>query len=244
MINIQQLSLSVHHNEEDLVRKISKSVRQKHFSYQIRRKSIDARNKENIRYIYNIDVFTGGEQYRPSYRLPENGKEILAGRPVIVGFGPAGIFCALMLARKGMRPLVLEKGKPADRREMTEVCFGEGGAGTFSDGKLNTLVKDDSGRNEEVLRTFVAHGADEEILFEQKPHIGTDRLIGIITSIRKEIIRLGGEVRFETEMTDFAVEDGRLVSLTLSTGEVIPASAAVLASGHSARDTFALLKAR
>lgn len=176
------------------------------------------------------------------------------GRPVIVGTGPAGLFCGYMLAKAGYRPLLLERGKEVHkRREDVErfwregvldpgsnVQFGEGGAGTFSDGKLTTTVKDPKGRMREVLRIFVEAGAPKEILYEAKPHIGTDILIHVIESLRRRIIDWGGEVRFDSQVTALLTEGNRVFGVAAN-GEEIRSGAVVLAIGHSARDTFQML---
>ncbi len=181
-------------------------------------------------------------------------------RPVVVGAGPAGLFCALALARRGLCPLLVERGDSVDKRRETverfwetgkldpesNVQFGEGGAGTFSDGKLNTLTKDTNGRNTFVLKTFHEHGAPESITVDAKPHIGTDILADVVKSIRDEIISLGGEVRFGTKLTDLCFENDKLSGLTLtdtSTGEelTVETRICVLCIGHSARDTFEML---
>ena len=173
-------------------------------------------------------------------------------RPVIVGAGPAGLFCAYMLAEQGYKPLVIERGEMVEERTKTidhfwktnELCadsnvqFGEGGAGTFSDGKLNTLVKEKAFRNRKVLETFVKMGADSSTLYVNKPHIGTDVLKNVIQNMRKEIIRLGGEFRFQTKLTDFQIEQGKITSITLNGTEKIITTVLVLAIGHSARDTL------
>lgn len=173
---------------------------------------------------------------------PEN--RLLFTGPVIIGSGPAGLFCAYVLAKHGYRPLVLERGESAEQRKKSvdafwktgvlnpesNVQFGEGGAGTFSDGKLNTSVKDPSGRNREVLRIFTECGAPEEILYDQKPHLGTDQLIGIVTTMRKKIEAWGGEVRFGAKVTDFGIENGRLTSVTVNETEKIAAETASLRS--------------
>ncbi len=271
MLRVDQLKLDIRHTPEDLEKKLCRTLRirpDELLACRIVRRSLDARKKDAICYSYTVDAQVRNEdrvrcpQARPvterAYRLPENGGEVLKDRPVVVGAGPAGIFAAYSLARAGLCPLVLERGEEAEKRKKTverfwesgrldpesNVSFGEGGAGTFSDGKLNTLVKDDSGRNTEVLRTFVRFGADPGILWQHLPHIGTDRLIGVITAMRREIERLGGSVRFGAKMTDLVPEGGRLKGITLASGEFIPCEVLVLAVGHSARDTFALLKER
>ena len=169
--------------------------------------------------------------------------------------GPAGLFCGLALARKGYRPILLERGEDVDTRTervakfwktgelnpSSNVQFGEGGAGTFSDGKLNTLVKDTFGRNREVLRILTEFGADPSICYANKPHIGTDVLSHIVKSIRKEIESLGGQVRFLSQVTDFEITEGKLTAVTVNNTERIPVQAAVAAIGHSARDTFETL---
>lgn len=252
-------------------------------SLEILRESVDARRKPELFYIYTVEAEVANETavwkrisaprskcrlnvqhtVRENYRFPEPGSGTLTAPIVIVGTGPAGLFCGYYLAKHGYRPILLERGKDVDARQRdvetfwetgrldpaSNVQFGEGGAGTFSDGKLNTLVKDTGGRNREVLRTFVEFGAGEGILYEAKPHIGTDVLRGIVKRMREEIIRLGGEVRFESCVTDLRTEsdgktemDGRCVSaVRINGGEWLSCGALVLAIGHSARDTFSML---
>ena len=269
MIRIQQLKLPVTHTQEELEQKIRKTLKiGKHDLQEIEllRRSIDARKKSELKYVYQLDVKVKDENAvlrkaknnqivkaeKKPYVFPKSGEQTLVHRPVIIGSGPAGLFCAYVLAKHGYHPLVLERGESAEQRKKSvdafwktgvlnpesNVQFGEGGAGTFSDGKLNTSVKDPSGRNREVLRIFTECGAPEEILYDQKPHLGTDQLIGIVTTMRKKIEAWGGEVRFGAKVTDFGIENGRLTSVTVNETEKIAAETAVLAIGHSARDTF------
>ena len=240
------------------------------------RESVDARNKKDIHLVYTVD-FSLEKPLRKSeremarlkvarqeeipYRLPEAGTEDLGGRPVIAGFGPCGIFAALTLARAGYRPIVLERGASMEHRIQdveafkkegrldpdSNVLFGEGGAGTFSDGKLTTGIKDP--RIQIMLRIFYEAGAGEDVLYRHRPHIGTDVLREVIVRIREEILALGGEVRFCTKFTDLLTEDGELrgvrtISLADGSEEVIPTRAFILATGHSARDTFKLARDR
>ena len=275
MIRINQLKLPVGHTQEQLAARAAKKLRirpEEIRTLAIRRQSLDARKKPELFFSYVVDAELADEarerqllrragdrdvsihEEKP-YRLPKPGTAPLAHPPVIVGTGPAGLFCGLALARAGYRPVLLERGEAVDARTSrvnrfwresvldpdSNVQFGEGGAGTFSDGKLNTLVKDTYGRNQAVLRIFVEFGADPSILYVSKPHIGTDVLSRIVKAIREEILRLGGEVRFESRMTDVEVQDGRARSVLVNGGERIPAEALVLALGHSARDTFQTL---
>ena len=242
-------------------------------SLRIVKQSVDARKKAEILYSYTVDVEVQKESQiikrarssqaaivrRERYRFPLPGRERLLHPPVIIGSGPAGLFAGLMLAEAGFRPLILERGEDVDARKekverfwregvldiRTNVQFGEGGAGTFSDGKLNTLVKDARGRNRLVLEAFVRFGAPEQILYEQKPHIGTDILSRVIRNLREEIRQSGGEIRFHSRLTGLTcaenAEGRSLRQITVNDMEEIPAEVLVIAVGHSARDTFRML---
>ena len=235
------------------------------------RKALDARRKSNIAFVYTLDVLVDGPEGQIVERLGDSkvalvvepppepvfcGNRPLADRPVIIGFGPAGIFAALTLAEQGYRPLVIERGRDIDRRsadvaafwqsgqldENSNVQFGEGGAGTFSDGKLTTRVTDPAMRL--VLDRYIEAGAPPEIRYWYKPHIGTDRLRQIVKSMRKKIIALGGEIRFETKLQDVILRDGQLQGIRLSDGSTISCSTLLLGIGHSARDTYDMLYRR
>ena len=239
--------------------------------FEIVRYSIDARKKPDIYAIFSVNALLSAKdgqavlkRCKPDkvsvctdkdYRFPEQGSKKMDERPIIVGMGPAGLFCAYELALHGYRPIVLERGGDVDSRTRdvaafwdggklhpdSNVQFGEGGAGTFSDGKLNTLVKDKDGRNREVLKIFCQFGASEDILYDYKPHLGTDRLVHIVKKMREEIIALGGEVHFHTRMVDFETYGGRVTKVITQDGREFPCGVLVLAIGHSARDTFRML---
>ncbi len=280
IVRIQQIKLPPKHTMEDVKSEICRILyRRECKKFVLVKKSIDARKKNDIRYVYTVDVDVAEDKYLKTriqknpnlsvadsviYQFPVMGDATLMHRPVIVGTGPAGLFCGLLLARNGYRPILLERGACVEERERqvnhfwsggsldqrTNVQFGEGGAGTFSDGKLNTLIKDTCGRNRKVMECFVEAGAPEEILYTHKAHIGTDILRKVVKNIRQEIERLGGEVHFDSQVTDLEFQEdhqtgGKSLAAVRINGEKrLPCEVCVLAIGHSARDTFALLHQR
>ena len=269
MIRLREISMPPEHSVAQLSYEAARMLKipnSKVRKVQLVRRSIDARKKPDVRVVYTIDVTVDGNENKilkqsgckraaiaPStyYRLPKTTAQP-EKRPVVVGFGPAGMFAALVLALAGLRPLILERGEDAASRHAkvekffatgeldpkSNVQFGEGGAGTFSDGKLNTGVNNP--RIGWILEQFVAAGAREDILFDAKPHVGTDVLLTVVQNIRQRIISLGGEVRFNSQVTGIYTENGKLTGLQVG-DELIPCDQAVFAIGHSARDTFSML---
>ena len=274
MIRIRDISLPPQQDMAQLVYAAARQLRIDHTQIKqldIKKRSVDARKKNDVRLIYTVDVLVKGREdkilkmaHNPKAAIaqeklytPPKGNEPPEERPVIVGFGPAGMFCALVLAQAGYRPIVLERGQDAKTRqeivqkfwetgELDPSCnvqFGEGGAGTFSDGKLNTGVNNP--RNYWVLEQFANAGAGAEILFDAKPHIGTDVLVNVVQNLREEIIALGGEVRFGAKLTAIKTEGGRVTGAIVETqdgAQEISCRDLVLALGHSARDTFRMLE--
>lgn len=243
-------------------------------TFSVFKRSYDARKKySDMPFIYTIDCEVKDEaallarlnddkHVGPApdiaYKPVGQAETPLDERPIVVGFGPCGIFAALILAQAGLRPIVLERGKEVRQRTKdtwglwrknvldptSNVQFGEGGAGTFSDGKLYSQIKDPNHYGRKVLEEFVKAGAPDEILYVSKPHIGTFRLTGVVATMREEIKALGGEVRFQQRVNDLLIEDGQLTGVLLENGEQLLSRHVVLALGHSARDTFRMLHAR
>ena len=271
MIRIRDISLPAAHSVSQLDFEAAKLLRIPNSTVRqvkIVKKSIDARKKPDIRVIYTIDVKVNGNEEKilkksgckkaaiaPWYSYKVRRVDHLnPKRPVIVGFGPAGMFAGLVLAMAGAKPLILERGEDAQSRHEkvrkfwetgeldpgSNVQFGEGGAGTFSDGKLNTGVNNP--RIPWILEQFVLAGARENILYDAKPHVGTDVLLNVVQAIRHKIISLGGEVRFRTQVTGLNTENGAITGVRLSDGTVVETDAVILAIGHSARDTFRMLE--
>lgn len=276
MLRIDQLKIKVSDKQPDIRRavisklKISESELK---GFGIIRRSLDARKKPELYYVFSIWADCSNEDkilkrfskdsniqsyVYACYKLPDSGSRPLKERPVVVGMGPAGLFCAYELAVAGYKPLVIERGRCVEERAKdvekfwetgvldtsSNVQFGEGGAGTFSDGKLSTSIKDKEGRIREVLRIFTKFGAPEEILYDHMPHLGTDILPEIVKNIREKIIDLGGEVRFETCLTGIVCEEGKIKAIKVSASgkeETINTSILALAIGHSARDTYKAL---
>jgi len=241
--------------------------------YAIFRRGVDARKRSAIQFIYTLDVETKNEttllkrlktdrRITPTpdtgYRFVAQAPSLLAARPVVIGTGPCGLFAGLLLAQMGFRPIILERGKAVRERTKdtfglwrksvldpeSNVQFGEGGAGTFSDGKLYSQIKDPRHLGRKVLTEFVAAGATPEILYVSRPHIGTFRLVGMLENMRATIQALGGEIRFQSKVEDLDIDKGQVHGVVLRGGEVIKADHVVLAVGHSARDTFQMLYER
>lgn len=276
MIRISQLKLPVQHTAAQLEEKVCQQLKiQKTdlISWNIVRRSVDARKKPDLKFVYTIDAETTKEKKilhriqkscdknimltkKEDYQFPPLGMEIMQHHPAIIGCGPAGLFCAWLLAKMGFQPMIFERGQKASERQKqvdifwnggplhpnSNVQFGEGGAGTFSDGKLNTSVKDPAGRNKKVLELLIQAGAPEQILYDHKPHLGTDLLVTIITNLRHQIEEMGGTFYFESQITDFSIENQQMKKLQINHNQWIDTEVVISAIGHSARDTFSILK--
>ena len=271
MIRIREISLPPEHNVAQLSFEAAQALRisaSKIRRLSIVRRSVDARKKPDVRIVYTVDVAVDGNENKilkqsgckrasiandKYYKVPKCQNQP-AHRPVVVGFGPAGMFAALVLAIAGLKPIVLERGEDAISRHAkvetfwqsgeldpaSNVQFGEGGAGTFSDGKLNTGVNNP--RIGWILEQFVKAGAREDILFDAKPHVGTDVLLTVVQNIRQRIISLGGEVRFRAQVTGILQEQGAITGLQINGNETLACDKVIFAIGHSARDTFRYLQ--
>lgn len=277
MIRITELQLPLDHPAEALRKAIVARLKiadSDLLDFTVFKRSYDARKKNTeITFVYIIDVSLRNDEqvlkrfskdrninpapdtnYYPVGQAPAD----LTERPIVIGFGPCGLFAALTLAQMGFKPIVLERGKDVRRRTKdtwalwrnkvlspeSNVQFGEGGAGLFSDGKLYSQIKDPKFYGRKVMHEFVRAGAPDEIMYVSKPHIGTFRLTGVVSNMREEIKALGGEVRFESKVTDLQIENGRVTGVVLSDGEIIASRYVVLALGHSARDSFRMLHQR
>ncbi|UVL77496.1 NAD(P)/FAD-dependent oxidoreductase [Pseudomonas putida] len=277
MLRITELKLPLDHPDEALREAIVQrlGIRDEQLiSFNLFKRSYDARKKNSeLLFIYTIDLeasneaellnkFTDDHNIGPApdvtYKYVGHAPADMQERPIVVGFGPCGIFAGLLLAQMGFKPIILERGKEVRQRTKdtwglwrksvlnpeSNVQFGEGGAGTFSDGKLYSQIKDPQHHGRKVLEEFVKAGAPDEILYINKPHIGTFRLTGMVEQMRQDMIALGAEVRFQEKVTDLLVEDGQLTGVVLESGEQLHSRHVVLALGHSARDTFRMLHAK
>ena len=270
MIKVRQIKIDVkEYSFDNLYNKVIKKLGIKSsdvINFKINKRSIDARDKSFVYYVFEVLVelvsydfirFSNDIAWYDdvSYSFSNIGSSKINERIVVVGSGPCGLFCAYKLAQYGYKPLIIERGEQTNDRILSvekfwntgilnkesNVVFGEGGAGTFSDGKLNTLVKDKRNLMSEVFKIFVENGAPQEITYIKNPHIGTDLLRNIIVNVRNKIIEMGGEFRFSTKLTDINISHNEVVSITVNDNEVIPCSILVLAIGHSATDTIKML---
>lgn len=265
LITLADIKLPIEKDEKELLRIAEKRLGGKVGYFAIKKKSLDARDKENLRFVYSIEFSKEGkrQEERAFERLPD--RRMPMEKVLVVGSGPAGLFAAIRLLDHGIKPLLIERGAPVEERENkinrffttrildteTNVQFGEGGAGTFSDGKLNTQTH--SPLNREVLELFVRFGAPKEILYLSKPHIGSDNLKKVVKNMRQYILSQGGQVLFHTRLEDIRLVNGKVkeavvrafnADMGTSNTEIIPVSAVILAIGHSARDTFEMLEKR
>jgi len=274
MIRVRQIKVNVcNDNKDELRKQLIKKIKinmDDIKDIKIVKKSLDARFKPNLYYVYEVDILVDNEEKilknnsknndvlvssLDRYELPLIGNISLKKRPIVVGSGPAGLFCAYLLAEMGYKPIVIERGEKVEDRVKTvekffidgelninsNVQFGEGGAGTFSDGKLNTLTKDSHSRFRKVFETFVSCGANEDIIYSHTPHIGTDVLRSVIINMRNNIISMGGEFLYNACLTDINIIDNKVKSVVINNNLVLETDILILAIGHSARDTFEML---
>ncbi len=274
MLRISQIKLDCLLNQdEELKRIILKKLHIQEtelIEYKIKKKSIDARDKSQVFYVYEVDVSIKNEDtflkhnkdksinihedIHYNYEIPVKNKQL---RPIVVGLGPAGLFASYILILNGIKPIIIERGEDVDTRvktiesfwkdnilnENSNVQFGEGGAGTFSDGKLNTLTKDKEGRSNFVLETFMSFGANPDILISNTPHIGTDILRTVVKNMRNFLIDNGADIRFNTCLTNIKYQKNKITSIEVNKSEWLDTTTLILAIGHSARDTFRMLNA-
>lgn len=271
MLRIRQIKLNIKHSKSDIYNKISKKLKINKadiLDIKINKLSLDARDKNNIMYVYEIDANIKNENQilkkhlkdvtqtpDETYKMTKPGNKKLNSQIIIVGSGPAGLFAGYMLAKAGYKPLIIERGENIQNRIKTvekfwqtgklnpnsNVQFGLGGAGTFSDGKLNTLTKDKLFRDKEILKIFVENGAPEEILYLNKAHIGTDLLRNVVENMANEIIKNNGQIKYNTCLTDIITKDNKLTHIEINNQELLPCENLILALGHSSRDTFEML---
>ena len=269
MIRVSNIKIDIlNDNEDNILNKLEKEIKEKVISYKIIKKSIDAR--KDIKFVYTFDVEVNNEEKvlrrnkniiktpKEEYVLNITGDKYLNNRPVIIGTGPAGLFLGYMLSKYGYKPILIERGEKIEDRVKTvekfweenslntesNVQFGEGGAGTFSDGKLNTLVKDKFYRMKKVFEIFIECGAPEDIMYDYKPHIGTDKLRDVVINMRNKIISFGGEFKYNTKLTDLIINNNKLEGIIVNDKDEIKTNNIFLAIGHSARDTYEVLNKR
>ena len=266
MLRISNIKINVSLDQDKTIKKkLNVIFDQDIKEYKINKRSIDARHKPDVYYVYEIDINLDNEDkyldlgivskvLDEEYKIDVDNVKKPLKRPIIIGFGPAGIFCSYILAKAGLKPIIFERGKPIDERVKdveefwnnnklninSNIQFGEGGAGTFSDGKLNTMIKEKI-RQKFVFKTFVECGAPEEILYINKPHIGTDILRTVIKNMRNKIIELGGEINYNSTLTNINIDNNKIKSIIINDKDEYETNDLVLAIGHSARDTFKML---
>ena len=270
MIRIRQIKINLD-SKQDLKSKVSKLLHineNEIKNLKINKKSLDARKKDNLFYVYEVDIEVENEKkllrkYKSTDIFETPNEEYLfppkkeIDQPIIIGCGPAGLFCAYILSEQGYNPIIYERGEKVEDRVKTieefwdtnklnvnsNIQFGEGGAGTFSDGKLNTLTKDKFNRQKKVFEIFIENGAPEEIMYINNPHIGTDILRTVIINMRNKIISNGGKINYNSKLEDIVIENNEVQSIIVN-GETIPCKNLILAIGHSARDTFEMLSTK